>query len=313
MMKSFATITPVLALAGACVLLRPMGITLSRDHRRALGVGVLIAIAIALPWHLAQVVLHGREFFKSYVLDNSVQKAISTEAANLQERLFYVRRLHAAFPGWFWLIGPALAVAVWRLWRRRSVAAMLLIVWVVLPFAFFNLAHAKLSWYLVPTYPAIAILIGAFVASAPSRPVRIAAVVACAAATVMWNARSLEPLNYMRHVRALGACIQATTRPDETMGFFDPVGRYTHSNQPVFWGVGPAARFYADRPMVGLPDRASVERWIADGGIWLWAEDPDAQIIADLFTVAGRHGPEILLQRGTTDRADVAQAGVCGL
>jgi hypothetical protein len=197
-------------------------------------------------------------------------------------------------------------------WRQRDAGAVLLIVWIVLPFAFFNLVHARLSWYLVPTYPAIAILIGGFVTFALPRWPRTVVVAVCLVGTLIWNLRSLQPLNYMRHVRALGACIQATTRPDETIGFFDAVGRYKHSNQHVFWNVGPAARFYADRPMVGLVDRASVERWLAAGGVWIWSEDPDTQIIADLFTVAGRQGPEILLRRTSAALGDAGPQSDCG-
>jgi hypothetical protein len=103
------------------------------------------------------------------------------------------------------------------------------------------------------------------------------------------------------------------TRLHETVGFFDSIDRYHHSNQEVFRHIGPAALFYADRPMLAVINRAGVERWLRSGGVWLWAEEPDAAIVADLFDVAGKHGIEILFRRrGVAGPALIAQH-ICGV
>ena len=53
-------------------------------------------------------------------------------------------------------------VATWQLFRSREAFALLLLVWALLPLALYRLATAKLRWYLLPSYPARALLVACF-------------------------------------------------------------------------------------------------------------------------------------------------------
>lgn len=296
MVKSFAVVTPIVVLAGSIPLLPFVGITLSREHWRSLGIAALVAVAIILPWHVAQLAEHGRAFVHSYVMQNVIEKVTSAGAHQEAGRLFYVRALAGGLPGWSWLILPAAVVALWRLLVERDVRALILLIWIAVPLVLFNLAQSKLPWYILPVYPAIAMMIAALFELLVPRSVRYGVVALLLAATAAWNVRALAPLQWTYDARQMGRCVQTLTRADETVAFFDHEGLYQF-HQRDFWNIRPAALFYADRTMVALVDRPGAEAWLRKGGVWLWAEGPGAGAIADLFEVAARRGPEVLLKR----------------
>lgn len=126
-----------------------------RDLRPALGIPV--TLAIVLPWFVAILSIAGRDF-----LGESVGNDLLGKFAAGQEG-------HAAPPGThfvvFWLAfapGAALlpAAAQW-IWRERSTpAATYCLAWIIPSFLVFETVVTKLPHYTLPTYPAIAILIG---------------------------------------------------------------------------------------------------------------------------------------------------------
>jgi 4-amino-4-deoxy-L-arabinose transferase-like glycosyltransferase len=134
--------------------------------------GALVAAAIAAPWYLAMLALHGRPF---------VDVALGTEVVSRVGGTFGPRRGVAYYFGvwpadmlpwtpFFLLALVYVGVARARLdpGARRAVA--LLVTWFVAVVAIFSLAGVKVPHYLLPAYPAGALLVGLLVERASTDP-----------------------------------------------------------------------------------------------------------------------------------------------
>ncbi|HYB98298.1 MAG TPA: glycosyltransferase family 39 protein [Candidatus Limnocylindrales bacterium] len=121
------------------------------------------ACAAASIWYVAAFVVGGEAFVAKQILKENVLRVLdpdSVDAGHVRPFWYYVPLLAAGAAPWT-LFAPALAVS-WR--RRRSElleGPMLLpLVWLAVTVGLFSLAGSKRSVYLLPAYPAIALLVG---------------------------------------------------------------------------------------------------------------------------------------------------------
>ena len=123
--------------------------------------GILAMTLITAPWVIAiEGATEGRFIFDSFFHD-------------LLPKLIGVQESHGALPGYhlglaiacFWpsslFIVPAL---IWGWRQRRAAAERFLLAWLVPAWVFFELVPTKLPHYVLPLYPALALLAGAALA-----------------------------------------------------------------------------------------------------------------------------------------------------
>ncbi len=119
-------------------------------------VGILWILLLVLPWFLA---IMGRAG------DTFIQDSLGQD---LFAKIFRGQESHGAPPGYylllfwltFWPAAPLAAVAAAPIWRhRREPPTRFLLAWVVPCWIVFELVVTKLPHYVLPLYPAIAILI----------------------------------------------------------------------------------------------------------------------------------------------------------
>ena len=119
-------------------------------------------LLLVLPWFVAITVRSGGSFFEQAIGHDMLDKVASAQEA------------HGAPPGYYFLLfwvtfwpGSVLAglaaPAVWR--ARREPAAKFLLAWLVPSWLVFEAVITKLPHYVLPLYPAIAILIAGVVES----------------------------------------------------------------------------------------------------------------------------------------------------
>jgi hypothetical protein len=120
------------------------------------GLGILWMLLLVLPWFVAIIAKSGDSFFVQALGHDMLGKITSAQEA------------HGAPPGTYFLLffltfwpasllaAPA-APAVWR--SRGEPGARFLLAWLVPSWIVFELAMTKLPHYVMPLYPAIAILI----------------------------------------------------------------------------------------------------------------------------------------------------------
>lgn len=127
--------------------------------------GWLISLAILLPWCVAiGVVSHG-EFFRNAVGTNFLGKVSSGQQAHGLPPGYHVLVFLIAFwPGSFFV--AATLPAIWK--NRTTQAVKYLLCWILPHWLVFEAIATKLPHYVLPTYPAIAILTaGMLVRGAP--------------------------------------------------------------------------------------------------------------------------------------------------
>jgi 4-amino-4-deoxy-L-arabinose transferase-like glycosyltransferase len=122
--------------------------------------GVLWLCVLALPWFLAIISRSGSNFFAESVGHDLVSKVVSVQEAHGAPPGTYF----ALFWATFWPGATLAAMAVPSIWAaRREKGAKFLLCWIVPAWIVLELVVTKLPHYVLPLYPAIAILISGVV------------------------------------------------------------------------------------------------------------------------------------------------------
>jgi 4-amino-4-deoxy-L-arabinose transferase-like glycosyltransferase len=117
--------------------------------------GLLWVLLIVLPWFIAIYMRVGREFLVASVGEDMLAKvANSQEAHGAPPGLYLVLFFATFFPAS--ILSGLAAPAVWTV--RKEPAAKFLLAWLVPSWIVFELVVTKLPHYVLPLYPAIAIL-----------------------------------------------------------------------------------------------------------------------------------------------------------
>jgi 4-amino-4-deoxy-L-arabinose transferase-like glycosyltransferase len=123
--------------------------------------GLLLFMAIAAPWFIA-VSIANPEFFHFFFIHEHFER--------------FLTKTHGRYEPWWWFI-PVLAAGIlpWivtlidtmvRAWKVEPAAEQrfkpkrFLLIWAVFIFVFFSLSGSKLASYILPIFPALALLIG---------------------------------------------------------------------------------------------------------------------------------------------------------
>ncbi|MEW6269610.1 MAG: phospholipid carrier-dependent glycosyltransferase [Thermodesulfobacteriota bacterium] len=129
----------------------------------------LVAVALVVgAWYVAAWAIGGNDFFVKHVLKENLFRVIDPERLDTghEHGPFYLlpHFLVGALP-WS-LLAPAVA---WWLWRMRPVDATTryLVVWFVGVIVFYSIPASKRSVYILPAYPAGALLLGLVLGPGP--------------------------------------------------------------------------------------------------------------------------------------------------
>src|SRR5229473_7826569 len=154
--------------AGAVVLY----VLIERDRERwarlHLLPGGLLCLAIAAPWFIA-VALANPEFSRFFFIHEHFERFTTREHGRYQPVWYFVPVLLAGVLPWIVDLFPALGRAWTRAPETRFQPRRFLLLWCVVVFAFFSASDSKLGSYILPIFPALALLIGIHLASASPR------------------------------------------------------------------------------------------------------------------------------------------------
>lgn len=177
MVKSFASLFAPAAIAFALVVDRQVNETLKA---RQFWFSILAGLVIVLPWHGAMIYLHGSAFVNEYFYYHVWTRTMTILEGHNGTYWFYLREIWEKIHPW-WSIAPfAVVFNIWQIKRGRSSVAVLALG--VFVFAFYTAAQTKLTSYILPVYPALALLISDLFTSLWNRrrvAIRVAVVLVC--------------------------------------------------------------------------------------------------------------------------------------
>jgi 4-amino-4-deoxy-L-arabinose transferase-like glycosyltransferase len=168
---------------------------LARLH---LGKGLALLLAVGAPWFVA-VSLANPEFAHFFFVQEHFERFLTKMHHRYQPMWYFIPVLALGITPWV----PALVTALWRSAREHAAPARafdpvkFLLIWCAVVFAFFSVSDSKLPAYILPIYPALAVLAGRELARASRALLLAQAVLALAAgfaalAMPVWLPRLVE-------------------------------------------------------------------------------------------------------------------------
>jgi len=123
--------------------------------------GLLLFLATASVWYAPVIARHGREFINEFFIGHHFQRYLSNKYKHPQPFYFFpLVVLAGSFPWNFYLLSSA-----WRALKERGRflqdrLRVFLWLWTLVPILFFSFSGSKLPGYILPVFPAVAMLIG---------------------------------------------------------------------------------------------------------------------------------------------------------
>ena len=152
---------------------------LSACRQMHLVMGGAIIGFIVLPWYVAVCVLTGGKWLSEFLFTHNLSRFVSPMENHRGPIFYYLIVVCVGLFPWSLFIYPTLkrTLAGFRLRDDRRQSYLFLSCWIGVVVAFFSLAATKLPSYIMPAYPALAILTGATLDALLARTARADAVV----------------------------------------------------------------------------------------------------------------------------------------
>ena len=139
-----------------------------RLKRAQLLFGVVVALlacaVVAVPWHHAMLIRHGRPFWDELYGDNHWRRLVLGRHGDRGSFEYFLRELGYAVLPWIALAPAALATMVMRPVRdvRRQGIYWFGAIWFVSAYALVSMSVTKFHHYILPSLPGLAIVIGCY-------------------------------------------------------------------------------------------------------------------------------------------------------
>lgn len=150
--------------------------------------GILLYLAVALPWYIA-VQVRVPEFFRTFILEHNLARYGSDLYRHHQPFWYYIPVVLLATLPWVVVVIAGVVHAVGNLRRGNTVQSahssdrkLVLLLWAVLPVIFFSFSGSKLPGYVLPAVPAWGLLAAEWLHSKVSSNQRVGPVMLVATA-----------------------------------------------------------------------------------------------------------------------------------
>ena len=210
--------------------------------------GLLLALVIVAPWHILMYVWHGRPFIDEYLGYHVIARSTRVLEGHASGYFYYLGKLvDGSFP--WCLLAPFAVVSLIRRDRKGQSRSWVLLLFSALVLGLYTVIPTRRPWYIIPIYPALAILIAGFISSLyqtyQSRPgFRRLVAAACALLIIVGALYSFTSL--VLNQRAEESLVKLSRIAQRT-SFQDEDSLVLLSNVEPFYAQ--VALFYSDRPI----------------------------------------------------------------
>lgn len=156
MVKDFAGLITVPAVGLALCLDGQVAATFRSRH---FWLSILVALTIVAPWHIRMYQLHGHKFVDEYFRYHVFTRVVSAIEGHKEPYSFYTSQIVGKFHPWWVLVPFALIASAWN-WAKGLGPSWFLTVLFAVVLGFYTAAQTKHSWYILPLYPSMAVLVG---------------------------------------------------------------------------------------------------------------------------------------------------------
>lgn len=122
--------------------------------------GLLLFVIITAPWYIL-VQKANPEFFQFFFMKQQVSRFLTTDHFNNRTPgWFYLPIMLAGFFPWSVFFANTLIQQIKTIWKNKQnhASELFLLIWVVFVFAFFSIPKSKTVGYILPIFPALALL-----------------------------------------------------------------------------------------------------------------------------------------------------------
>lgn len=125
--------------------------------------GFFIFLGVAVPWYAWAVWRHGATFTHEFFYNDHWRRLVESEHKANDHWFFYPLSIVGGMFPWSLYVLAAVVLAFKNLRREPNMGRTFLLAWSVVVFCTFQVAHSKLVSYILPIYPAMALLTAEFV------------------------------------------------------------------------------------------------------------------------------------------------------
>lgn len=129
--------------------------------------GILLFLTLALPWHILAS-LRNPEFFDFYIIHEQLLRFLTTIHKRSQPFWFFIPIIILGLFPWIVFLHKTL-IETYRSLKTKAENHLtdgFLVIWIVFVFLFFSASSSKLIPYIVPVFPAVALLLGRTISKA---------------------------------------------------------------------------------------------------------------------------------------------------
>ena len=114
----------------------------------------------ALPWYIL-CARRNPDFFRIFIIEHNFKRYLTPEFQHIQPFWFYIPIVLVAFLPWTGVLLWSVCIGAARAWRSRSIShsAAYFMTWPLFCIAFFSISQSKLPGYILPSIPAISVLV----------------------------------------------------------------------------------------------------------------------------------------------------------
>ena len=133
--------------------------------------GIALFLLIAAPWHILAA-MRNETWAHRYIYFEHWARFTTTEHGRFQPWHYFIWILIGGLFPWMAFLWPAMRDAVRGGWARRAenATAWFFVTWVAFIFLFFTKSQSKLPAYILPLFPALAVIIGQWLAGVIADP-----------------------------------------------------------------------------------------------------------------------------------------------
>jgi 4-amino-4-deoxy-L-arabinose transferase-like glycosyltransferase len=134
-----------------------------RAFMRSLAWGIPLSFVIASVWYGPMIVRHGWTFINQFIIQHHLARFVTNKYHHPGPSYFYLPVIVGLALPWTIVLGAALFSSRRLTWRGKTTLdrlRVLALVWLVFPIVFFSFSGSKLTAYILPVLPAVALLVG---------------------------------------------------------------------------------------------------------------------------------------------------------